>query len=79
MKKSFNIYEAEKNDQTYRQIRRDNFITSHPEDLDRMGKPYSVNFTPMFPLVSLQCFHLFHKHVSSHFTFMFPLLGNFVK
>ena len=43
MKKSFNIYEAEKNDQAYRQIRRDNFITSHPEDTDRMGESYSEN------------------------------------
>ncbi len=28
----------------------------------------AVNFTPMFPPVSLLCFHLFHKHVSTHFT-----------
>ena len=43
MKKSFNIYEAEKDDKEYRQVRRDNFITSHPEDRDRMNEPYHQN------------------------------------
>lgn len=43
MKQSFNIYEAEKDDQEYKKVRRDNFITSHPEAIDRMGKPYHQN------------------------------------
>ena len=43
MKQSFNIYEAEKDDAKYRQVRRDNFITSHTEDRDRMNEPYPQN------------------------------------
>jgi hypothetical protein len=34
---------------------------------------YTVNFTPMFPVISLLCFHLFHKHVSTYFTQRFHL------
>jgi hypothetical protein len=32
-----------------------------------------VNFTPMFPVISLLCFHPFHKHVSTYFTRSFHL------
>jgi len=41
MKQGFNIYEAEKDDKEYKKVRRDNFITSHPEDRDRMNEPYN--------------------------------------
>ena len=33
----------------------------------------SVNFTPKFPAISLLCFHVFHKHVSTYFTQSFHL------
>lgn len=34
---------------------------------------FIVNFTPMFPVISLLCFHPFHKHVSTYFTRSFHL------
>jgi hypothetical protein len=39
-----------------------------------LSKRYvTVNFTPMFPVISLLCFHPFHKHVSTYFTRSFHL------
>jgi hypothetical protein len=43
------------------------------ENLFSINRSLCVNFTPMFPRVSLLCFHPFHKHVSTHFTRSFHL------
>jgi hypothetical protein len=36
----FRLYEAEESDPSLRHYRRGNFITSHPEDTDRLGEAY---------------------------------------
>lgn len=39
-KPPFRLYEAEESDPSFRHYRHCNFITSHPEDTDRLGKAY---------------------------------------